>query len=280
MFADGTPVGHVTKLLRTLQRMSERNLSSEQLVEQARGIMASLQSRKGEYSRASMLAMELLAERLERAGEIDESLILIASAHERRRAAFGEEDEETLRTEVRLGNVLSALGRHQDAIGHFLNVIEIAASRPARDPKTLSGAFRALSNALKYATEYETIEAAVDHALRLVQAALGADHRTSLSGSFVLAHVQYWRREYAVAIARMRDVVDGYARVGGVEDLDAIRARWFLASWLHRIGEDPEALTLALGVLEAKRRTLGEDDRETHAVSSLVKEIRNSLASP
>ncbi len=119
---------------------------------------------------------------------------------------------------------------------------------------------------------YVEAERTLENAVAGLQRTLGPDDDTTVSVSASFALALAYRRDFPRALELQRRVAEVRANQCGPDNPRSLRARLYLAIFLHWADEDAESRLLAQGVLDAKTR-LKVDDSTTERARELLATI-------
>lgn len=265
---------------RRIRAFVDRSLEADDAVAISQRTVVHTQRLLGARSRFVFNGLVNTAKYQERAGNLDEAIVLLRSALDRRTRRTTSAALMRQRTEADLGRLLVKTRSDEEAEARLTAAIETGRAQGANADARLLTVFalRWLASLRELQSRHAEAAALLEAALGLVRDLESQDSDEALEVARSLAIANYNAENHDVAITQLRRVIELSGRRLGMDDPGTLLARWHLASELHGIGQDAEARIVAETVLAAKRRLLGEHHEHTIALTALLAEIDKELA--
>ena len=219
--------------------------------------------------------MVILAEQLRKAGQYDESIVLLREAVARRSHALGPDHVQTAHAESDLARSFLMENRHEEAVRLKRHAVEVFSRSYGPNSRWVLTDSSALAGCLYHLRHYQEVEDMLKGLLPRLERVMGAKNEWAIWSSSYLALAESSLHKFGPAIELQRRVVDMSEAKRGHDDKRTQRVRFQLAAFLHWAGQDAEARFLALAVLHTKQR-LGAEDEVTENARKLIAAIEDA----
>ena len=201
---------------------------------------------------------------LSRFPEADQSLNE-AEALIDRKVKEGDAEVDSTNTRAYIADIRSVLAadwRNDPVLAESLGVQRLALTRQSNDPDSLIYALNNLAVRKMTNGKLDEAEALYQEAIDTSIREFDKDNHRVAMCTENLANVYYRKKEYAKALAMLREVLRIRETIFGPQSTAAARTRLNMGSIANNTGEFALALELADGVLPILRSTIGENNQD------------------
>ncbi|KAL7910043.1 hypothetical protein GGI35DRAFT_478916 [Trichoderma velutinum] len=179
-----------------------------------------------------------------------------------RKDVFGEEDEETIRSNDVLAKVYRELGKYKEAISILERVVSVRRKTLGEEHQETIASQHALAKAYRLDGRLKEAKSTLEHVVALRERMLAEDHPFLLVSQFELAKVykQGGQMETMKAFSILERLVVRGMRTNNMEDSFYLSSLHELASLYHTNDQTEKAVLLLEYVVAMHRRIFPEDD--------------------
>ncbi len=177
---------------------------------------------------------------------------------ELRRKELGENHPQTLKTQGKMGRLLSAEGRGEEAESMLRRNLELQQEILGPEHHDTLSTQNALAEALSRRRKFSESAILLRRSLDSMTKVLGTDHVETLEAMRLLGRTLFELGKNEEAEALLRRTLAAHQRINGEDHPRTLEARKTLSGWLYQLGEFGESAELIEASLKSTRRVLGK----------------------